>query len=172
MSSAVLSDNGLEQTPWVIGWGPVKVCEGRVSVSNKKRGIVNTTMNVIYLDKYRKAKVLVVAADRHIAEVLCEFLLTNELKVELADSFDKVLPVLSKKGVDMVLLTSFGMTSSRIPPLVTAVKNECPSIGVTVLSGDDGIQSDVMNRGADVFMPAPCCFKELLGRIRTILAVK
>jgi DNA-binding response OmpR family regulator len=129
-------------------------------------------MKVIYLDQYRKAKVLVAAADRHIAEVLCEFLLINELKVELIDSFEKILPALSKKGLDIVLLTSFGLPPNKIPSCVTAIKNEYPGIGVTVLSGDESIQSDVMSRGADVFMPTPFCFKELLGRIKTILAVK
>jgi DNA-binding response OmpR family regulator len=129
-------------------------------------------MTVIYLDQYRKAKVLVASADRHIAEVLCEFLLINGLKVELVDSFEKIIPALSKKGLDMVLLTSFGLTPNQIPSFVTAIKDEYPSIGVTVLSGDESIQSDVMSRGADVFMPAPFCFKELLGRIKTILAVK
>lgn len=129
-------------------------------------------MNVIYLDRYRKSKVLVAAADKDIAGALCEFFLSNEFKVELADTFDKILPMLSKKGVDMVLLTSFGMASSQIPPLVTKIKDAYPSIGITVLSRDDGIQSDVMNRGADVFMPAPFCFKELMGRIKTILAVR
>jgi DNA-binding response OmpR family regulator len=129
-------------------------------------------MNVIYLDQYRKSRVLVAAADKHIAEALCEFFLTNELKAELVDTLDKILPTLAKKGVDVVLLTTFGMASSRIPPLVTSIKDTYPSIGVTVLSGDDTIQSDVMGRGADVFMMAPFCFKELLGRIKTILAVK
>ena len=129
-------------------------------------------MMVIYLDQYRKAKVLIVAADRHIAEVLCEFLLINELKVELVDSLERILPTMSKNRADMVLLTSFGLTPNQIPSFVTAIKDEYPGIGVTVLSGDESIQSDVMSRGADVFMPAPFCFKELLGRIKTILAVK
>jgi DNA-binding response OmpR family regulator len=129
-------------------------------------------MTVIYLDQYRKAKVLIVAADRHIAEVLCEFFLTNELKVELVDSLERILPTMSKNRADMVLLTSFGLTPNQIPSFVTAIKDEYPGIGVTVLSGDESIQSDVMSRGADVFMPAPFCFKELLGRIKTILAVK
>lgn len=144
----------------------------RVSVSRQKRGILLTEMTVIYLDQYRKAKVLVAAADRHIAEVLCEFFLTNEFKVELVDSLEKILPTMLKNRADMVLLTSFGLMPSQIPPLVTAIKDEYPSIGVAVLSGDEGIQPDVYNRGADVFMPAPFCFKELLGRIKTILAVK
>lgn len=129
-------------------------------------------MTVIYLDQYRKAKVLVAAADRHIAEVLCEFFLTNELKVELVDSLERILPTMSKNRADMVLLTSFGLAPNQIPSFVTAIKDEYPGIGVTVLSGDESIQSDVMSRGADVFMPAPFCFKELLGRIKTILAVK
>jgi DNA-binding response OmpR family regulator len=129
-------------------------------------------MTVIYLDQYRKAKVLIVAADRHIAEVLCEFFLINELKVELVDSLERILPTMSKNRADMVLLTSFGLTPNQIPSFVTAIKDEYPGIGVTVLSGDESIQSDVMSRGADVFMPAPFCFKELLGRIKTILAVK
>jgi DNA-binding response OmpR family regulator len=129
-------------------------------------------MTVIYLDQYRKAKVLIVAADRHIAEVLCEFFLTNELKVELVDSLERILPTMSKNRADMVLLTSFGLTPNQIPSFVTAIKDEYPGIGVTVLSGDESIKSDVMSRGADVFMPAPFCFKELLGRIKIILAVK
>ena len=129
-------------------------------------------MTVIYLDQYRKAKVLIVAADRHIAEVLCEFFLTNELKVELVDSLERILPTMSKNRADMVLLTSFGLPPNQIPSFVTAIKDEYPGIGVTVLSGDESIQPDVMSRGADVFMPAPFCFKELLGRIKTILAVK
>jgi DNA-binding response OmpR family regulator len=129
-------------------------------------------MNVIYLDQYRKSKVLVAAADKHIAEALCEFFLSNELKVERVDTLDRILLTLSKKGADMVLLTTFGMASSQIPPLVTSIKEKYPGIGITVLSGDDTIQSDVMNRGADVFMLAPFCFKELLGRIKTVLAVK
>jgi DNA-binding response OmpR family regulator len=129
-------------------------------------------MTVIYLDQYRKAKVLIVAADRHIAEVLCEFFLTNELKVELVDSLERILPTMSKNRADMVLLTSFGLAPNQIPSFVTAIKDEYPGIGVTVLSGDESIQPDVMSRGADVFMPAPFCFKELLGRIKTILAVK
>jgi DNA-binding response OmpR family regulator len=129
-------------------------------------------MTVIYLDQYRKAKVLIVAADRHIAEVLCEFFLTNELKVDLVNSLERILPTMSKNRADMVLLTSFGLTPNQIPSFVTAIKDEYPGIGVTVLSGDESIQSDVMSRGADVFMPAPFCFKELLGRIKTILAVK
>jgi len=129
-------------------------------------------MKVIYLDQYRKAKVLVAAADRHIAEVLCEFFLTNELKVELVDSLERILPTMSKNRADMVLLTSFGLPPNQIPSFVTAIKDEYPGIGVTVLSGDESIQPDVMSRGADVFMPAPFCFKELLGRIKTILAVK
>ena len=129
-------------------------------------------MTVIYLDEYRKAKVLVVAADRHIAEVLCEFLLINELKVDLVDSLERILPTMTKNRADMVLLTSFGLMPNRIPSFVTAIKDEYPGIGVTVLSGDESIRSDVMSRGADVFMPAPFCFKELLGRIKTILEVK
>jgi DNA-binding response OmpR family regulator len=72
----------------------------------------------------------------------------------------------------MVLLTSFGLTPNQIPSFVTAIKDEYPGIGVTVLSGDESIKSDVMSRGADVFMPAPFCFKELLGRIKIILTVK
>ena len=129
-------------------------------------------MTVIHLDQYRKSKVLIVAADRHIAEVLCEFFLTNELKVDLVDSLERILPTMSKNRADMVLLTSFGLIPNQIPSFVTAIKDEYPGIGVTVLSGDESIQSDVMSRGADVFMPAPFCFKELLGRIKTILAVK
>jgi DNA-binding response OmpR family regulator len=129
-------------------------------------------MNVIYLDQYRKSKVLVAAADKNIAGALCEFFLSNEFKVELVDTIDRILPRLLKKGTDMVLLTTFGMASSQIPPLVTSIKETYPGIGVTVLSGDDTIQSDVMDRGADVFMLAPFCFKELLGRIKTVLAVK
>jgi DNA-binding response OmpR family regulator len=129
-------------------------------------------MTIIYLDQYRKSKVLVAAADRNMAETLCEFFLSNELKVEHVDTLDKILPKLSKKGVDMVLLTTFGMASSQIPPVVKSIKDTYPSVCITVLSGDDTIQSDVMDRGADVFMPAPFCFKELLGRIKTVLAVR
>jgi DNA-binding response OmpR family regulator len=129
-------------------------------------------MNVIYLDQHRKSKVLVAAAERRIGDALCEFFLTNEFKVELVDSLEKILPTISKKGLDMVLLTSFGLASSQIPFLVTAIKTEYPRIGIMVLSRDDGIQSDVMKRGADVFMPAPFCYMELLGRIKAILSVK
>lgn len=129
-------------------------------------------MNVIYLDQFRKSKMLVAAADRHIAETLCEFFLTNEFKVELVETLDKIIPTLSKKGADVVLLTSFGMASSQIPLVTSSIKKTFPSIGITVLSGDDSIQSAVIEKGADVFMLAPFCFKELLGRIKTILAVK
>ncbi len=129
-------------------------------------------MNVIYLDRYRKSKVLVAAADRHIAETICEFFLSNDFRAELVDTLDKILPMLAKKGADMVLLTTFGMASSQIPPLVKLIRDGYPGIGVTVLSGDDTIQSDVMDRGADVFMQAPFCFKELLDRIKTVLVVK
>ena len=156
----------------VVAGPQIVTCYNRVSVSRQKSVILNKTMNVIYLDQYRKAKVLIAAADRYVAEGLGEFFLINELKVELVDSFEKILPALSKKGLDMVLLTSFGLIPGQIPSFVTAIKDAYPSIGVTVLSGDASIQSDVMSRGADVFMQAPFCFKELLGRIKTILAVK
>lgn len=129
-------------------------------------------MNVIYLDQYRKSKMVVAAADRHIAETLCEFFLSNEFKVELVETLDKIIPTLSKKGADIVLLTNFGMASGQIPPLVASIKETFPSIGITVLSGDDSIQSEAIGRGADVFMLAPFCFKDLLGRIKTVLAVK
>jgi DNA-binding transcriptional LysR family regulator len=85
-------------------------------------------MTVIYLDQYRKAKVLIAAADRHIAEVLYQ-----------------------------------------IPPLVTAIKDEYPSIGVTVLSGDEDIQSDVMSRGADVFMPTPFVLRNCWAALKQCL---
>jgi len=129
-------------------------------------------MTVIYLDQYRKAKVLIASADRHIAEVLCEFFLINELKVELVDSFEKIIPTLSRKRPDMVLIANLAQSPDQIPSLIAAIKNEYPSIGIVVLSGDEGIQSDVMSHGADVFMLTPFCFKELLGRMKTILSVK
>lgn len=129
-------------------------------------------MTVIYLDQHRKSKIIVAAAERRIGEALCEFFLTNEYKVELVDSFEKILPALSKKGLDVVLLTGFGLPSKQIPFFVTAIKNEYPTIGIMVLSGDESIQSDVVNRGANVFIPAPFCFMEMLDRIKAILSVK
>jgi hypothetical protein len=40
------------------------------------------------------------------------------------------------------------------------------------LSEEEGIQSEVINKEANVFMMAPFSFKELSGRIKTLVAAK
>lgn len=129
-------------------------------------------MKVIELDRHRKAKIVVAAGDRNIAEALCEFFLTHEFKAELVNSFEQVFLSLSRKGVDMVLLTSFGFEAARIPPYIKEIRNMCPSVGIAVLSKDESIESEAMKTGADLFIPAPFCLRDLLGQIKTLLKVK
>lgn len=128
-------------------------------------------MTVIYLDQYRPRRILVAASEKPFAETLCEFLLVNELRVELVDGLDKVMPALEGQRVDMVLLTGFGPRAHGIPSVVQTLRERYRTLPIVVLSSFDHIRVDALKYGADLFMTAPFCFMDLLGRIRTLFTV-
>jgi DNA-binding NtrC family response regulator len=86
----------------------------------------------------------------------------------LIEHFREVLPALSGERFEVVVPTNMWLSPEEIPDLVTRMRQDCPGIGILVISGWTEIKEEVLTRGAQ-FLSAPFPLEEFSRRIQKII---
>src|SRR5208282_160040 len=116
-----------------------------------------------------RAHILVVDDDRHIRDLLREYLTENELRVSLSSNSEQMAAILEDEAIDLVILDlrlagEDGMAIAR-------TLREKSAIPIIMLTGvrDEADRVMGLELGADDFLTKPFSTRELLARIRTVL---
>jgi len=88
---------------------------------------------------------------------------------KLVQTFDEVIPALCSERFDVVVPTNMCLPADEIPDLVTRLRQECPEVGIFVISGWTEIKEEVLLRGGQ-FHKAPIPLQEYSFRVKNIIA--
>lgn len=140
---------------------------------SKKKDLIVRGLKDIELQK----KILVVAAQDNIGELLSDILTKEGYFVSIVESwgiFEEVLFELKHEKYNMVLLTNNSLQPHYILSLVSEIKRQYPSLCVFVLSGykaKDFIV-DLKRQGIDEFLSMPFESDHLVSTIKRIFSDK
>lgn len=92
----------------------------------------------------------------------------ERFEFRLIEHFRELIPVLSGEWFEVVVPTNMWLSPDERTDLVTCLRQDCPGIGILVISGWTEIKEEVLTRGAQ-FLRAPFPLEEFSRRIRKII---
>jgi DNA-binding NtrC family response regulator len=140
---------------------------------SEKKDLIVRGLKDIALQK----KILVVAAQDNIGELLSDILIKEGYFVSIVESwgvFEEVLSELKDEQYNMVLLTNNSLQPHHILDLVSKIKRQYPSLCIFVLSGykEKDFIVNLKQQGIDEFLSMPFKSDNLISKMKRIFSNK
>jgi DNA-binding NtrC family response regulator len=121
--------------------------------------------------RYKHGKILLVSRDPVFNEIFSSWMTRERFDFKLVETFEEVIPALSRERFNVVVPTNMWLSPYEMPALVSQIRQDCPQVGILVISGWTGIKEEVLLRGGQ-FRKAPIPLKEFSCRVKSIIAGK